>query len=183
MHNNVCWSVVNCGVKMRKSIILPTSVLSIKNFLVNSIVFFLPIYFANIGFSGLQIGILLSVFAVTSLFSSFLAGLFSDRYPIKYISVFSFFLLMIYLFGLSSSVNFFVVLILFFIGGLGNDGVTHEGMKKKIIAENQGHSVQIFTGDVGSFHSSPGVVQVPGIGFTSPAHQGLESACFLRYYH
>ena len=106
---------------MRKSIILPTSVLSIKNFLVNSIVFFLPIYFANIGFSGLQIGILLSVFAVTSLFSSFLAGLFSDRYPIKYISVFSFFLLMIYLFGLSSSVNFFVVLILFFIGGLGNN--------------------------------------------------------------
>lgn len=107
----------------KEKIALPTSILSIKNFLVNSIAFFLPIYFADIGFSGWQIGILLSVFAVTSLFSSFLAGLLSDRYPIKFISIGSFVLLIIYLFGLSTTVNFWIIFALFFIGGLGNNVV------------------------------------------------------------
>ncbi len=108
-------------MKNNSSVTLPTSILSIKNFLVNSIVMFLPLYFANIGFSGWQIGILLSVFAVTSLFSSAITGFSSDRYPIKYLSVFSFALLIIYTFGLSTTKNFWVILILFFIGGLGNN--------------------------------------------------------------
>lgn len=103
------------------SILLPTSILSIKNFLVFSILFYLPIYFSNIGFSGLQIGILLSIFAVTSLASSSLAGLFSDRFPIRYLSAFSFFLLIMYLLGLSSTENFWIILALFFMGGLGNN--------------------------------------------------------------
>jgi len=103
------------------SILLPTSILSIKRFLVFSIFFYLPIYFSSIGFSGLQIGILLSVFAVTSLFSSFLAGFWSDSFPIRYLSIFSFSLLIIYLIGLSSTENFLSILILFFIGGLGSN--------------------------------------------------------------
>lgn len=103
------------------SVILPASILSIKNFLVNSIALFLPIYFVSIGFSGLQIGILISVFAVTSLISSSLVGFFSDRYPIKYLSVFSFSLLIIYSFGLSTTKNFWIIFILFLLGGLGNN--------------------------------------------------------------
>ena len=76
----------------KNSVVLPTSILSIRNFLVNSIIMFLPIYLSSIDFSGLQIGILLSIFAVTSLLSSFLSGYFSDRYPIKYLSILKFYL-------------------------------------------------------------------------------------------
>jgi MFS family permease len=105
----------------KNPLILPTTIISIKNFLTNSVIFFLPIYFANIGFSGFQIGIILSVFAVTSLLSSVLIGLFSDRYPVKYLSIISFMLLTVYTFGLSTSKNFWIILLLFTLGGLGNN--------------------------------------------------------------
>jgi len=105
------------------SLLLPTLLLSIKNFLVCSFLFFLPIYFTSIGFSGLKIGILLSVFAFTSLVSSSLSGLFSDRYPIKYLSAVSFGFLTAYLLGLSTTKNFWLTLALFFMGGLGNNSI------------------------------------------------------------
>ena len=103
------------------SIVLPTILLSLKNFLVFSILFYLPLYFSNMGFSGLQIGILLSTFAVTSFASSFLAGLLSDRFPVRYLSALSFFLLIVYLISFSLTENFWIILASFFIGGLGNN--------------------------------------------------------------
>ena len=103
------------------SILLPTVLLSLKNFLVFSILFYLPLHFSDMGFSGLQIGILLSIFAITSFASSFLAGLLSDRFPVRYLSSISFFLLMVYLISLSLTENFWIILASFFIGGLGNN--------------------------------------------------------------
>ena len=103
------------------SIVLPTCLLSLKNFLVFSILFYLPLYFSNMGFSGLQIGILLSTFAVTSFASSFLAGLLSDRFPVRYLSALSFFLLIVYLVSFSLTENFWIILASFFVGGLGNN--------------------------------------------------------------
>ena len=103
------------------SIVLPTILLSLKNFLVFSILFYLPLYFSNMGFSGLQIGVLLSTFAVTSFASSFLAGLLSDRFPVRYLSALSFFLLIVYLISFSLTENFWIILASFFIGGLGNN--------------------------------------------------------------
>ncbi len=103
------------------SILLPTLLLSLKNFLVFSILFYLPLHFASMGFSGLQIGILLSIFAITSFASSFLAGLLSDRFPVRYLSSISFFLLMVYLISFSLTENFWIILASFFIGGLGNN--------------------------------------------------------------
>ena len=103
------------------SIVLPTLLLSLKNFLVFSILFYLPLHFSNMGFSGLQIGILLSTFAITSFASSFLAGLLSDRFPVRYLSSISFFLLMVFLLSFSLTDNFWIILASFFIGGLGNN--------------------------------------------------------------
>lgn len=106
---------------MSKSIFLPTLIQSSKNFLINSIAFFLAIYLDSIGYSGLKIGLILSVFAVTSLFSSAIAGIISDRSQIKFVSIISFSSLMIYLFFLSTTKNFWIILFLFFLGGLGNN--------------------------------------------------------------
>ena len=103
------------------SIVLPTVLLSLKNFLVFSILFYLPLHFSDMGFSGLEIGVLLSTFAITSFASSFLAGLLSDRFPVRYLSSISFFLLMIYLISFSLTENFWIILASFFVGGLGNN--------------------------------------------------------------
>jgi MFS family permease len=103
------------------SILLPTLIMSAKNFLVFSTLFYLPLYFAGLGFSGLQIGFLLSLFAITSLFSSFLVGLLSDRLPARYLCTFSFVLLIICFIPLSMLEHFWIVAVLLFIGGLGNN--------------------------------------------------------------
>lgn len=103
------------------SILLPTLILSAKNFLVFAILFYLPLYFTSLGFSGLQIGFLLSLFAITSLLSSFLVGLLSDRLPARYLSSLSFFLFIIYFISLSVTEHFWIITALFFIGGLGNN--------------------------------------------------------------
>lgn len=99
---------------------IPTTIISTKNFLINSIAFFLPLYLVDIGLSGFQIGLLLSIFAITSLISSSFAGLFSDRYPVRHITAFSFIFLVVYFTGLYWTINFWILVILFFIGGLGN---------------------------------------------------------------
>jgi len=103
------------------SILTPTLIISAKNFLVFSILFYLPLYFAGLGFSGLRIGLLLSLFAITSLFSSFLAGLLSDRLPVRYLSACSFFLLIICFVTLSRVDHFWIMAACLFIGGLGNN--------------------------------------------------------------
>ena len=103
------------------SILLPTIILSAKNFLLFAILFYLPLYFTDLGFSGLQIGFLLSLFAVTSLFSSILVGLLSDRLPARYLSSLSFFLFTVYFISLSRAVDFWTITLLLFIGGLGNN--------------------------------------------------------------
>ena len=103
------------------SIVLPTLIMSAKNFLIFSILFYLPLYFAGLGFSGLQIGFLLSLFAITSLVSSFLVGLLSDRLPARYLSSGSFVLLIICFISLSMLQHFWTMAALLFIGGLGNN--------------------------------------------------------------
>ena len=108
MHNN-------------NSILVPTTIVSIKSFLLFSILFYLPIYFSGIGFSGFEIGILLSVFSITALASSFLAGLLSDRFPVRYLSALSFFLMVAYVTCLSLTGDFWIILAAFFVGGLGNN--------------------------------------------------------------
>lgn len=103
------------------SILMPTLIMSAKNFLVFSILFYLPLYFSGLGFSGLRIGFLLSLFAITSLFSSFLVGLLSDRLPARHLSTCSFILLIICFISLSAVDGFRIIALLLFIGGLGNN--------------------------------------------------------------
>ena len=42
-----------------------------------------PIYLSNIGLTGYEIGVLLAVFAITSIFVSFPAGVVNDRWTIR----------------------------------------------------------------------------------------------------
>jgi glycosyltransferase involved in cell wall biosynthesis len=69
-----------------------------------------------------------------------------------------------------------------FICGLGNDGVSHEAFKKKLIFENMGHNVLIITGYKGTAFPDKDIIEIPSMSFTSPSHMGLESACF-PYMH
>ncbi len=103
------------------SILTPTLIMAAKNFLIFSILFYLPLYFAGLGFSGLQIGFLISLFAITSLCSSFLVGLLSDRLSLRYLSACSFILLIICFISLSRADHFWVIAVCLFIGGLGNN--------------------------------------------------------------
>ena len=65
-----------------------------------------------------------------------------------------------------------------FVCGLGNDGVSHEALKKKLVFEHLGHNVFIVAGKVGRHLPKSGIIEIPDMGFQSSENMGLESICF-----
>lgn len=83
--------------------------------------FFFPIYLMGLGISGNRIGILLMIFTVTALMTSFLIGLFEDRFGARGNTVCGLVLTCVFYIGLIKCRAFPLLLVLFFMGGLGNN--------------------------------------------------------------
>jgi predicted MFS family arabinose efflux permease len=88
--------------------------------LLNATSFYLPLYLGGLGLEGAWTGILLGVFAVTALFSALQAGMLTDRAPIRYIAAVGFVLMAVFNVAIAYSTSPFVLLLVFFVGGLGN---------------------------------------------------------------
>ena len=87
----------------------------------NSLGFYWAIYFASIGFSGTQIGLIFTIVMITGLFITLPTGLINDRITSKRIIQIGLILVMIEMFLLSQTQSFPLMLLLFFIGGLGSN--------------------------------------------------------------
>ena len=83
--------------------------------------FFLPIYLMGIGLSGSRIGLLLMVFTATALLSSFAIGIFEDRFGARGNTVCGLLLMAIFYVGLVAGREILVLLLVFFVGGLGSN--------------------------------------------------------------
>ena len=70
--------------------------------------FYFPLYFEELGFNGLQIGLLFSLFSITALVSTFPTGISNDRITIKHILSLGYLLLALMFYVLSTSTNFWV---------------------------------------------------------------------------
>lgn len=80
-----------------------------------------PIYLSNIGLTGYEIGVLLAVFAITSIFVSFPAGVVNDRWTIRLTMIVGIAMVSSFLLGLGFFESFLIFIPLFFLGGLGTN--------------------------------------------------------------
>jgi MFS family permease len=81
--------------------------------------FFYPVFLMEQGLSGNQIGLLLMLFTITALMSSFLIGLFEDRFGARGNTVCGLLLMCVFYYGLITCRSFILFVPLFFVGGLG----------------------------------------------------------------
>ncbi|MFH1696306.1 MAG: MFS transporter [Candidatus Diapherotrites archaeon] len=81
--------------------------------------FYLSLYLISTGFSGLEIGVLLSLLTLTALFASFPAGMLNDRFGTSRPLVFGFLLTAAFYTGLYLFTGFWELVFFFFLGGLG----------------------------------------------------------------
>jgi len=90
---------------------------------VNTLFFLTPLYFLKIGFSGWQIGAIMSVFAIAPLVFSFPVGWMNDRLSIRRVIGAALLVLSLSLFGLTLNQSFIVMVFLFFGIGLANNAL------------------------------------------------------------
>lgn len=83
--------------------------------------FALPIYLSSVGLSGYQIGVLVSLYAIASVFVTFPTGVINDKWTIRLTLVAGFLMLSVFFFGLGLAGGFLMYLPLFLIGGLGSN--------------------------------------------------------------
>jgi MFS family permease len=129
------------------SLKIPNTLNFFESFIVNFIVWFLPLLFVDLGFSGLEIGILVSVFTVVSLLTSFPIGVINDRLSIREAILAGFLLLAIFLFGIFTVKGFWPFLLFYAIGGLGGNMVyvSVRGLTMKVAGrKDRGKRIGIF---------------------------------------
>ncbi len=131
-----------------KEIILPSVLGFFGNFILTTLLFFFPILLVSRGLTGLEIGILMSVFVGSGLLFSFHSGIASDRHSIRNVSMTSLFLLAMFFYFMAAAKTFTHFLILFFIGGmsknLGDIAITSYVLKFTE-KHNRGENVGFFT--------------------------------------
>jgi len=103
------------------SLRLPNGISFSKQALIGFTFFFIPLLLVDFGFTGLEIGILMAVFPVMQLFSSFPIGAINDRLSIKYVMIAGMLLESAYFAGLALFSGFWAVLFFFALGGLGGN--------------------------------------------------------------
>ncbi|MCX6818183.1 MAG: MFS transporter [Candidatus Aenigmarchaeota archaeon] len=81
--------------------------------------FALPIHLSAIGLNGYEIGVLVSLYAIASIFVTFPTGVINDKWTIRLTMVAGIMMLTVFLFSLSLLDSFIIFLPLFFMGGLG----------------------------------------------------------------
>jgi MFS family permease len=113
------------------------------------ILFYIPIYLIDRGFSHLEVGILISFFPLTSLLLIFPFGIFADRLSPKKLVIAGLAIFAIFLLGLRGVSGFWGFLLLFFIGGIGGSlfRISLSALYYKFLGEtNKGMKLGIFTG-------------------------------------
>jgi MFS family permease len=83
--------------------------------------FFFPVYLMGLGLSGGQIGVLLMVFTITALLSSFTIGLLEDRFGARANTACGLLLTAAFYAGLVTCRGTLILLPIFFLGGLGSN--------------------------------------------------------------
>ncbi len=100
---------------------IPNGLNFFKQFLISFTFFFLPLFLFDLGFDGLQIGILMSIFNVVNLFSSFPIGIINDKLSIKYVIITGMLLESVFFAGLYYFTDFWIIIPFFIAGGLGGN--------------------------------------------------------------
>ncbi|MBN2330887.1 MAG: MFS transporter [Candidatus Aenigmarchaeota archaeon] len=100
---------------------IPNGLNFFKQLLISFTFFFLPLYLFDLGFDGLQIGILMSIFNIVNLFSSFPIGIINDKLSIKYVIIFGMLLESLFFAGLYLYTDFLLIIPFFIAGGLGGN--------------------------------------------------------------
>jgi MFS family permease len=80
---------------------------------------FVALYLLDTGFSGLEIGFLMSLLAVTSLFISLPVGIINDRLDIRYTILLGYLLSFTFFFSIGYFSDFWLFVPMFFLGGMG----------------------------------------------------------------
>jgi MFS family permease len=103
------------------SLRIPNGLNFVKNFLLAFTFFFLPLLLFDLGFDGLQIGVLMSSATIVTLFSSFPIGIINDRLSVKYVIIAGMLLESVFFAGLYAFKDFWVIIPFFMAGGLGGN--------------------------------------------------------------
>lgn len=104
---------------MKQNLVLITIIQTLYKFVMNSLGFYWAIYFASIGFSGTQIGMIFATVMVTGLLITLPSGIGNDRISSKRLIQFGLLLVMLEMVLLSQTQSFPLMLGLFFVGGFG----------------------------------------------------------------
>ncbi|MBN2042669.1 MAG: MFS transporter [Candidatus Aenigmarchaeota archaeon] len=107
----------------RKGLMAPDMIVFFSSALFFMVMWFLPLLFVDIGLSGVQIGILLSVYMFVSLFSSFPIGVINDRFSIREVIFAGLILSSLFMFGFSVLKGFWFFMLYYAMGGLGHNMV------------------------------------------------------------
>ncbi|MBD3259094.1 MFS transporter [Candidatus Woesearchaeota archaeon] len=105
------------------SLKIEDSLAFLRSLLLNFAMLFLPIYFLQLGFNGWQTGVLLSLFTISALVVTFPMGVASDRLGSKHLIMIGLLLVAVFFFGIGTLQNFWLFVVLFFVGGFGNTTV------------------------------------------------------------
>ncbi len=105
------------------SLKVPNGLNFAKLLTLNITFFFIPLLLIDFGFDGLQIGILMSIYTVVSIVSSFPIGIINDRLSIKYVIITGMVLESIHFAGLYAFRDFYVIMLFFIAGGIGGNMV------------------------------------------------------------
>lgn len=82
--------------------------------------FFLPLYLRDVGATGWWNGLLLAMFAVTAFLSAFQTGIFTDRYPIRFLLAAGFLLMAAFELAVPRTSSLPLLIGVFLLGGFGN---------------------------------------------------------------
>ncbi|MBU0662716.1 MFS transporter [Candidatus Micrarchaeota archaeon] len=104
---------------MASKFLIANALAFIKHLTTSFTWFYLSLYLISAGFSGLEIGVLLSLLTLTALFASFPAGMLNDRFGTSKPLVFGFILITVFYAGLYLFTGYWELVLLFALGGLG----------------------------------------------------------------
>ena len=101
-----------------------TFLISAQKFLAQAILFYWGIYFTSLDLSGVQQGILFSIYPIVTLLVVVPIGFLNDRIPSKYLSALGFALLASQFFGFAATTDFQLFILVSILGGLGTNLIT-----------------------------------------------------------
>ena len=83
--------------------------------------FVMPIYLSSVGLNGYEIGVLVALYAIASIFVTFPTGVINDKWTIRLAIVAGMIMIAVFFFGVGAFESFVLFAPLFFLGGLGNN--------------------------------------------------------------